>query len=126
MTSIHLHKEHGLNPTVTQCFFCGKDKNEIALLGAAYKGEAPRHMCINKEPCDECKSYMAMGVMLISVQDNTDPENPYKTGHIAVIKQEAAQRMFPNIGENRIAFVEDSVWEKLGLPEGNVDNREKS
>lgn len=117
--SIRLHRDHGLNPTITQCFFCGKDKNEIALLGAAYKGEAPMHMCIDKEPCDECKKLMDMGVLLICVKNGSDRNNPYKTGPISVIKVETAQRIFgSSIGNGRVAFLEEEAWDKLGLPKG--------
>lgn len=117
MSSIRLHSKHGLNPTIPVCFLCGKEKNEIALLGAAYKSEAPMHMCINKEPCDQCKEYMKQGILLISVRDNTDQENPYRTGHIAVIKEEAAKNIFgTDILKSRAAFIEDSLWNKIGLP----------
>jgi len=34
MSGIRLHKEYGLNPTIIECIICGKEKNEIALLGA--------------------------------------------------------------------------------------------
>ena len=114
--SIQLHSKYGVNPTIPTCFFCGKEKNEVALLGAAYEEEAPMHMVIDKEPCDECKGYMAQGVMLVGVLDGTDHGNPYRTGKICVIKAEAAQRIFPSIGNNRGAFVEDSAWNKIGLP----------
>lgn len=70
--------KHGLNPSIAQCFFCGKDKNEILLLGAAYKEEAPMHMCFNHEPCDECKKLMEMGVLLISVRNGENAINPKK------------------------------------------------
>jgi hypothetical protein len=114
--SIRLHKEHGLNPTIVTCFFCGKEKNEIALLGSAYKDATPMHMVLNKEPCDECKSLMDQGVMLISVRDGEYGDNPYRTGKIAVMKEEVAQRIFKGF-KGRVAFVEDSAWTKMGLPE---------
>ena len=75
------------------------------------------YMCIDKQPCDECKKMMEMGVLLVSVKDGTDHENPYRTGSICVIKPEAAQRMFgSSIGSSRMAFVEDEAWDKIGLP----------
>ena len=114
--SIRLHPQFGLNPTMPVCFFCGKDKGEIALLGAAYQGEVPMHLCIDKEPCQECQKLMAQGVLLIAVKDGTDQDNPYRTGAQCVIKPEAAQRMFNNIDSSRVAFIEDAVWDKIGLP----------
>jgi hypothetical protein len=113
--SIRLHREHGLNPTIAVCFFCGKEKNEIALLGAACKERAPMHSVVDRVPCDECKKFMDMGIMLVEVQDGSDRQNPYRTGKMSVIKEEAAQRIFKSLNGSRFAFVEHSAWEKIGL-----------
>jgi hypothetical protein len=115
--SIRLHPKHGLNPTIPICFFCGRPRNEVVLLGAAYKDEALMEMCIDKTPCDECKALMKEGVMLISVKNNSDHENPYRTGAIVVVFDEAAREAFGDaVVESRFAFVEDAAWDKLGLP----------
>lgn len=56
--SIRISEKHGANPTIPICFFCGEDKNEVALLGKlSGDKEAPMRMWINGdyEPCDECK-----------------------------------------------------------------------
>ena len=66
---IRLHHQHGLNPSINVCFFCNKEKNEIVLLGAAIRDEAPHKAVWNKEPCDECKEFMTKGVIFISVKD---------------------------------------------------------
>lgn len=69
MTSIRLHPKHGVNPTIPVCFWCQKPKNEIALLGSAYKGEAPMSgLVLDYEPCDGCKADMARGIALIEVK----------------------------------------------------------
>jgi hypothetical protein len=125
MGSIRLHPEHGVNPTVSACFFCNKDKNEIALLGAAYKGEAPRRMVLDYIPCDECKADMARGIALIecTCSPNT-PDQPviqeglYPTGKWAVITEDAAWRWFQpesvvaQVLKHRKAFVEPGVIPK--------------
>jgi hypothetical protein len=115
---IRISPKHGLNPSMSVCFLCGGDKNEIIIPGML-KGdaEAPHKAVWNKEPCDKCKEYMNIGVMLISVKDKTDQENPYRTGNIVVIKADAAERMFgDSIKNQRAAFIEDELWDKLGLP----------
>jgi hypothetical protein len=120
--SIRLSSKHGVNPAIPVCFFCGKDKNEIILAGHL-KGdiEAPRKAVWDKKPCDECESYMKQGVMLVSVKDGTDHENPYKTGNIVVIKVEAAEKIFnESIKGKRFAFVEDFAWDKIGLPRQEI------
>lgn len=129
---IELSPKHGLNPTVLVCFFCGEDKNELALLGRVRSKknsdvEAPRRAVLNTEPCDKCKAHMAQGVILISVRDNeadTDG-NPYRSGGWVVLKAEAVERIFTamfgeahaaQVLEKRVAFLEDTVWKKIGLP----------
>ena len=44
--SLRLHPNHGLNPTIPLCFLCGKEKNEVVLLGSSYKKEAPKNMLL--------------------------------------------------------------------------------
>ena len=117
--SIRLHKEHGLNPTISTCFICREDKNEIALLGAAYKEQAPMHMCLDTSPCDKCKEYMKQGVILISVKDGESGNNPYQTGGWCVVKREAMEKMVddPKLLDKGMMFVEDAAWKMMGLPE---------
>lgn len=126
MTNIRLSKKYGLNASIPVCFFCGKEKNEIVLPGML-KGdvEAPMHAVWNTEPCDECRSYMEQGIILISVKDGTDKKNPYRTGGWVVIKEDAARNIFGDgVVESRMAFVEDEAWDKIGLPR-NEENKEE-
>lgn len=74
---------------------------------------------------------MAAGVMLLSTRDGESGDNPYRTGRMAVVKDDAIRRMIGNaelleqILKCRFAFVEDSVWHAAGLPMTDVDNREQ-
>ena len=81
--SIKLSPKYGVNPTIPVCFFCGKPKNEVALLGKmGGKGEdieAPMHMVIDYEPCDECKANMDMGITIMGVVTK-NPDNRPTTG----------------------------------------------
>ena len=62
---IKLSPKHGLNPTIPVCFWCGEERNEVALLGHIGDGrkleefEAPMHMVIDYEPCEKCRANMA-------------------------------------------------------------------
>ena len=109
---IRLHKEFGLNPTISTCIVCGKDKNEIALLGAGYKGQAPRHMITGVEPCDNCrKKYLQEGdgVLLLEA---TGPKNP--TGTLMVIKRSAFERVFNiPVPPGRIALIEQEAYHRI-------------
>jgi hypothetical protein len=119
--SIKLYKKFGLNPSIPICWICSREKNELVLLGAGYKEEAPMKMCIDKNPCDECKKFMEQGIIFIGVVDGTDHENPFRTGHFLVLKEQAVREMpmddqlKQGILNKRVAFVEVSVLEKLGI-----------
>lgn len=71
--SIKISEKYGLNPTIPCCFFCGEQKNEIALLGHLgdyRKGEdieAPRSIVLDYEPCEDCKKKFSLGVLVIEV-----------------------------------------------------------
>ncbi len=98
---IKLSPKHGLNPCIPVCFFCGKERNEIALLGQIgdrRKGEdieAPMKAVLDYEPCDECKAKFAEGVLLIEVTSSPEyigmpiQKDAYPTGRYVVVKPEA-------------------------------------
>lgn len=115
--SIRLHPKHGLNPTMPQCYWCGEDTGEIALLGAAYKGEAPRHMVISKEPCLKCQSNWAQGIVLF--EGNQSGGDMDLTGRWVVMKEEAIERLFSpaelvqQVLKSRRAVVEPELFNAL-------------
>lgn len=111
--SIKLHPEHGVNPTIALCFVCGKEKNEIALLGAAYKGHAPMHMVINIDPCDVCrKKYLSIGVLIVEATEGG--KQPTPTGRLTILKDEAFSRIFTiEIPKRKIVFCEPEAFEKV-------------
>lgn len=115
---IEISPKHGLNPTIPVCFWCGKEKNEIALLGRIREKttnrfganvtkrdsdiEAPRKMVLDYEPCDECLKWWDSGVAVLEVQQTpTQPNQPeiqkglYPTGRFVVMTVEGADRVFP-------------------------------
>lgn len=87
---IRIRPKHGLNPTLPVCFWCGEPTGEIAILGAAYKGEAPMHMIVNREPCDTCEGAWALGIVVFeAVEDTREP-----TGSWSVITEDGASQIF--------------------------------
>jgi hypothetical protein len=67
---------------------------------------------------------MKKGCLLLCVDEKktTDPKNPYRTGPMAVVKDEAISRMFDAataeaVLKGRFAFVSDDAWTKMGLPQ---------
>lgn len=67
--SIKISPKHGLNATIPICFWCGNEKNEIALLGKIDRkdSEAPRRVVLDYEPCDKCKEIFSHGIHCIGV-----------------------------------------------------------
>ena len=88
-----------------KCILCGKSKNEIALLGAGYKGEAPMNMVTSPEPCAKCKKkYLSKGTMMV------DPN----TGDLIVMKDTAFNKMFNKpIPKQKIAFTDQDLLKKI-------------
>ena len=126
-------KEKGLDPIISNCFVCGKEKNELILTGnkgklirkAAGVHKDTRSLCFDKIPCQKCQNIMNQGVIFISCKDEDDgKENPYRTGGWCAVKPEYVQRIMPDVDfdKNRIFFVPDTVYDKLGLPRNEEIN----
>lgn len=149
MSDIILSPEHGINPSVALCFFCMKEMG-IALLGRLPNdAEAPRQGVWTTAPCEKCEKCMSLGVILISVKDesieqmNREQENftrhhahnrkklyipnPYRTGGWCVVKDNVIKRMVtsPELADQiirvRFCFVPDTVWDNVQLPRGPLD-----
>lgn len=66
---IKISPKFGLNPTIPKCFYCGEDKNELIIVGRLPDDqEAPKNAVWDKEPCDKCKGFMDVGIILISTK----------------------------------------------------------
>lgn len=133
-----LSKEHGLNPTIPVCFFCGEAKNEIALTGRAGEkaaramgredGEMPIKCCLDHTPCDDCAEHMKQGILLISTRDGEEgKDNPYRTGGLWVVKDEAIDRIVASeelaeqIKQARFCFIPDAACDAIGLVKGSAE-----
>ena len=115
---ITLSKEHGINPTLDTCFICGKETS-LVLFGASYKDEngktveAPRKVCTG-QLCDDCQKVIDEGgIFFIAVKNGERGCNPYRTGQIGALKEEAVQRMFPNFPYKKINYIEESAYKQI-------------
>ena len=118
---IKISPKYGVNPTIPVCFWCGKQKNEIALMGRM-KGdiEAPKNMVLDYVPCEECQNHMAMGVAVLEASDhpNTEGQPPmqkgvYPTSRFVVVTTECADRVFNAYApwsEGKKVFVDSAVF----------------
>lgn len=92
--SITLHPEHGVNPSLMLCFWCG-EASGVALLGRNKGKQAPRQAVFDYEPCQKCKDLWATGIALIEVQRTPVADNQramqegvYPTGSYLVVTRE--------------------------------------
>lgn len=105
--SIRLHNKYGVNPTLAVCFYCGEETGEIALLGAAYNGEAPMHMCVSVEPCKKCKEKYKDYVLLVEAK-NDEKGKPQPTGRWLAIKKECV-----TVPNNGVCFTDVTTFNQL-------------
>lgn len=106
---ITLSPKYGINPSVLHCFICGKETG-VALLGKL-KGdaEAPHNISDPSEICDDCRKQIVAGnKFFLEAKDNTDHNNPERTGRMVCVKGEA----LPNI-KSPINYVEQKLFEQL-------------
>lgn len=122
-----MSKQHGVNPTIPICFYCGKDKDEIVLLGKLPKDKkAPMHCLLDYIPCAECQKKMDKGITLIETTNtpvvNGQPpivKNEYPTGKWAVVSEDCicnyikSDEMRDNILKKKMAFLEEGVLDKI-------------
>ncbi len=139
--SIRLHPEHGLNPAIFRCFYCGENAG-LVIPGAATNGFREAGLTnsdgsmkmdigvINMEPCSKCKEYMEQGIILISTRDeDSGSKNPHRTGGWVVVKEEAMDRLLEgsdpallrHLKKARFCFVPDTAWDQIGLPRWEME-----
>lgn len=106
---ITLSPKYGVNPSVLHCFICGKETG-VALLGKL-KGdtEAPHNISNPNEICDDCRKQIVAGnKFFLEVKDNTDHNNPERTGRMVCVRG----KTLPDI-KSPINYVEQKLFEKL-------------
>jgi len=126
---ILVSKKHGVNPSLMKCFFCGEAKG-VALLGKLRGDkEAPKQGVYDYEPCDKCAEYMKQDILLVVVKDGESGDNPYRTGHQVVVKEEKMLELVTDEAitkamlKQRFLFIEETTAKQIGLvpPEESKD-----
>lgn len=109
---------------MSNCFICGEVKE--LLLDRRLKPSLPQSAVYNKEPCDKCKKIMKVGILFVGVKNGEyekaeDKNNPYRTGQIIGIKEDAFMQMPINkelkqeIFKKRLCYMEEDVLKQMGL-----------
>jgi len=111
---MRVDKEHGLNPTISQCFVCGGGKNDLALLGSSYKGEAPMMMVLDLIPCDDCKKKLCTYPYVVVFEARKDEkDNIVPVGGYVTIHENDYTNIFGDIPKERMLFVDSAVFVEL-------------
>lgn len=129
--NIKLSPKHGLNPTIPVCAWCGKPKNEIALMGHIKTNkrgedpEAPKNCVLDYEPCEHCKEQWSQGVAILeATTERPTPYRPpmkqengvdiYPTMRMVVIKAESASQIFgQEMSAGQTVLLEDKAFEQI-------------
>jgi len=150
MAGIRLSEKFGANPMMVTCTWCGKETNEIALLGLIGKKtakaigaryhthdgyEAPRSGPISDQPCESCEAGMAQGITFIEV--TSEPrfrgDAVDRTGRWWVLKEEAVRRfvtepMLTDLLSSRKCYIDSETADRIGfdheLEESDADAEE--
>lgn len=133
--SIKLSPNHGVNPCIPICFWCGEEKSEVAMLGKIDKQDsaAPMKAVLNYEPCDKCKELFSAGIHVIGVTEQRPVEGMFPisktengadlfpTGAMFVATEDWVNRMFdkPEMAHMKENVLRDRV---LLLPSEIVDD----
>lgn len=100
--NIPLSPKYGVNAAIPKCFFCGGDKDELALMGRL-KGdiEAPKNLMLDYEPCEKCKAAFSQGILMLGVAPSMPDSRPpiaeglYPTGAYVVATEEFVRQIVP-------------------------------
>lgn len=108
-----MSEKYGVNPSITHCPICGKEIG-IALFGRLKDDEKAPRDCLDNQPCDDCKKVLdTNGHIIIEVRDGESGNNPYRTGRLIGITNEAAERLFAVKPVPPIAYMEQSIFDDL-------------
>ena len=114
---IPISPEHGLNPSISVCFFCGKDKGLVVLGKLKGDAKAPQRAIFDYKPCEECAEKMKQGVTVIEVTTVDNKMAPiqkgaWPTGRWCVISKDAAERLFKDTTHSTM-LLEDVLYKEL-------------
>jgi hypothetical protein len=106
---------------LTKCFFCGED-DRIVLHRRLGDVSKIHGKVIDHEPCQKCADHMKVGVICLSVREDAEGDNTYRTGGFWVIKDAAIRKMVnpPELADDiirkRMTYIPDSACKALKLP----------
>lgn len=117
---IILSKQHGVNPSMALCFFCGEAKGLVMLGKLKDDAKAPREGVYDYQPCDKCAENWKKGTPIIRCTSSPILDCPpivegaWPTGAWCVIDNAVAEDMLvdkDNVGKPLL--MEASIYDKM-------------
>ena len=118
--NIKMSPNHGVNPSMAKCFFCGESKGLVLLGKLPNDAKAPRECIVDYQPCEECTEHWKKGTPIIKCTAAPVYDRPpivdgvWPTGAWCVISNESAEKIFKD--KERIGkpiLLEDKVYDEL-------------
>lgn len=104
------------------CAVCAKDFNAEIVLNTQlteYNAKKIEHLHQKivgylEKPCEDCQSLMERGIVFIGIIENkSTKDNPYRSGHMAVVKREAITN--EEILEKGVAYIDYKYGVEIGV-----------
>jgi hypothetical protein len=126
----------GVALTKEACPLCGKLENGALLMNTRLnKSQADKVNKLHgkvigymKKPCNECNEIMSKAILIVGcVEAKTDDRsNPYRSGNIWGITEEAVRKIFSSekaeeVIKKRTCFLSVEAAYKLGFPDCNLN-----
>lgn len=83
--AINFSPKYGVNPSVLHCFICGKGIGLVLFGKLKGDAEAPHDISNPNELCDDCKKALEKGKFILEVENNSNKNNPKRTGKAVLI-----------------------------------------
>ena len=105
------------------CFLCGEKTEEIVLNTVlteknAEEVKALHGKTVGHNICKTCEEALKIGIGIIEVDESktTNIKNPWRTGRICVIREEAFDKIFKEVDKSkRIIYLPIEVSNQIGL-----------
>lgn len=112
--------QHGVNPSMALCFFCGESKGLVMLGKLKDDAKAPREGIYDYQPCDKCAENWKKGTPIIRCTSAPVYDRPpivegaWPTGAWCVIDNAVAEEML--VDKDKVGkplLMEASIYDKM-------------
>lgn len=111
-----ISQKHGLNLTMSVCFFCGQNKGLIILGKLKNDAKAPNKVLADYQPCKACAEKFTRGHLVVEVTTTDTGSIPiapgaWPTGRWCVIGRRSARRLFKD--DPNAALLPENLYDEM-------------